>query len=131
MKIKHNSSPMKQILIGLGIGCAVAVILCMSAAALISNEILPQQNDVIYSASTLAVATLVAIKTASIGKGVKKWVTALIVIGVYFALMLIGNLFLKEPDLELILLNTIILVGAGLVSLVAIPKKRKAYRVKY
>ena len=62
---------------------------------------------------------------------VPKWAGSLGICACYLGLMLVGNLCLAQPDLELILLNSGILCGAALLALLPMPQRRRGYRVRY
>ena len=98
-------------------------------AALIGAQVLPQAQDVIYTSVILAIGTFLGCKLAA--RAVAKWAGALGICACYLGLMLVGNLCLAQPDLELILLNSGVLCGAALLALLPMPQRRRGYRVRY
>lgn len=133
MKGKKTRSSAKrpgiQFLLAAGCGCGVCLALSLLCAALIGAQLLPQAQDVIYTSVILAVGTFLGCKLAA--RAMAKWAGALGICACYLGLMLVGNLCLAQPDLELILLNSGILCGAALLALLPMPQRRRGYRVRY
>lgn len=133
MKGKKTRSSAKrpgiQFLLAVGCGCGACLALSLLCAALIGVQLLPQAQDVIYTSVILAIGTFLGCKLAA--RAVAKWAGALGICACYLGLMLVGNLCLAQPDLELILLNSGILCGAALLALLPMPQRRRGYRVRY
>lgn len=118
-----------RLFLGCAIGCGIAISLSMLCAALISTQILSQEQDVLYTSVLLGMSSFIACKLAT--KAAPKWMASIVVCSVYFMLMLLGNLILAKPDMELIYLNLSILCGSALLSMLPAPQKRHGYQVKY
>lgn len=131
MKRKNHTSPLQWIVISFAAGLLTAVMLCLIGAALVLAEVLPQHYDFLCSAVGIAAAVIVTMRMLMAKNSMPKWMAAASTAGVFFALLLLGNLTLREPNLGLLGLNAAVLAGSGLLSILTSSKKRKAYRVRY
>ena len=131
MKRKHHTSPLQWIVISFAAGILSALCLCLIGAALVLAEVLPQRYDFLCSAVGLAAAVIVTTRMLIVKEIMPKWMAAVSAVGVFMALLLVGNLTLREPNLGLLGRNAAVLAGAGLLSVLTSAKKRKAYRVRY
>lgn len=129
--MKRQQNIIGQSALNLLYGAASAAVVCIVGAILISQGIVPQKWDVVIAAAALFLWNVVSLSLQLRQGRMKKWFTALITEGSILAICLIGNLLTADPDLDLLLCNSLLLLCSCLITLLFTGKKGRHYRIRY